>query len=337
MDSFRSRVSKGVEQPRHAVSYLFQKITSLPRNVFRDASILTSSRVSFGTNIFEKDWDVLIVLDTARCDTLSELEHEYEFLSDTDSIWSVGSTSAEWMANTFSAKYLDEISKTAYITSNPNSQTVLENQLSHRYQGDRSDLSKLRRYGNFDLVTPAKFGRYDPVWKQSKVDEKLKIYENYAVPRNVTDKAVHTMRNNDFKRVVLHYMPPHTPFIIDAIREEREPHEYEQRPWKYIRKTGDRSLPFKSHKEMLRWVLDDIKILLENIPANKVAITADHGDAFGEFGTYGHPAGSLNPNVRRVPWVMTSATDTRSYVPDLEPDREEDEDIQEKLEALGYL
>jgi glucan phosphoethanolaminetransferase (alkaline phosphatase superfamily) len=86
-------------------------------------------------------------------------------------------------------------------------------------------------------------------------------------------------------------------------------------------------------------VLDDVEILLDNINAETIIISADHGEAFGEYGILGHKIGSLHPRVRRVPWVVTSAEDTHSYTPTV--DRSEAsamsrEELDQQLEALGY-
>ena len=43
------------------------------------------------------------------------------------------------------------------------------------------------------------------------------------------------------------------------------------------------------------YVLNDIGILLDNLDAERVVITADHGEAFGEYGILGHKLGSLHP------------------------------------------
>lgn len=37
-----------------------------------------SSRFPFGTNVYEKDWDVLVLLDTCRVDALAEVSGEYD-------------------------------------------------------------------------------------------------------------------------------------------------------------------------------------------------------------------------------------------------------------------
>jgi len=59
----------------------------------------------WGTNVFDRDWDALIILDACRVDALREVEDEYDFLTVDDSITSVGSTSFEWMNHTFDSGY----------------------------------------------------------------------------------------------------------------------------------------------------------------------------------------------------------------------------------------
>ncbi|MCU4754411.1 hypothetical protein OB919_20975 [Halobacteria archaeon AArc-curdl1] len=336
------KIKKGLNNPRQATKYATRKIGSYPRNAFTNTSIFVTSRKPFGKNIFTEEWDLLIILDSARYDMMADLTDEYEFLSNVERIWSVGSTSPEWMANTFSEQYMAEISRSGYVTDNPHSATVLENDLAERFQGHRKDITKLQRYGQYDIVPAESLGLYDPVWKRDSGESRYDLYENYGVPRNVTDRAIRTARQNDLDRLILHYMPPHRPFLINAIREDREPYEYERSPWGYIRKTGDKDTAMGAAKDMLRWVLDDVELLLENIDADKVVITSDHGNGFGEFGTYGHPAGSLQQYVRRVPWVTTTATDSNSYEPEMLTDEDRNRDdksgvLEERLASLGYL
>jgi len=88
---------------------------------------------------------------------------------------------------------------------------------------------------------------------------------------------------------------------------------------------------------MLQWVLDDVKLLLENIDAKRVVISADHGEAFGEFGVYRHHAGSLHPKIRWVPWVETTANDNGTYEPGFDSDKADTRSVDEALKALGYM
>ncbi|ELZ04979.1 hypothetical protein C481_03482 [Natrialba asiatica DSM 12278] len=86
----------------------------------------------------------------------------------------------------------------------------------------------------------------------------------------------------------------------------------------------------------LESVIDSVGTLLENFDADRVVITSDHGEAFGEWLGYKHRGGTIHPHVRRVPWAVTTATDTHTYAPEL--DLKETEMEREKmLEALGYM
>src|SRR6056297_3870531 len=77
-----------------------------------------TSRIRFGTAPFEREWDLLVVLDTCRTDALAAVADEYDFLEDRDSVWSPGSTSGEWVSHTFDRSFADTIARTAYVTAN---------------------------------------------------------------------------------------------------------------------------------------------------------------------------------------------------------------------------
>ena len=79
-------------------------------------------------------------------------------------------------------------------------------------------------------------------------------------------------------------------------------------------------------------------ILLKNVDARTVAISADHGEAFGEYWEYGHHIGSLHPKVRTVPWVETTATDEGTYTPSIDPPSQTStgRSVEAQLESLGY-
>jgi hypothetical protein len=94
---------------------------------------------------------------------------------------------------------------------------------------------------------------------------------------------------------------------------------------------------WRSYLENLRLVLAELRILLNNINAEKAIITADHGEAFGEFGFYSHQIGCPLSCVRRVPWVETKATDEETLMPKLDPERNEGASLEQHLEDLGYL
>lgn len=85
-------------------------------------------------------------------------------------------------------------------------------------------------------------------------------------------------------------------------------------------------------------VLDQVELFLNNINADKVIISSDHGEAFGELGFYGHPAGFPHPVVKKVPWVKTTARDNGDYETKINPEKvDHHATTQEQLEALGYI
>ena len=73
--------------------------------------MLTTSWIQPGKNIFEEDWDLLVILDACRIDALREFESEYDFINSIDSRWSVGSTSKEFINRTYTQEYQNEIKK----------------------------------------------------------------------------------------------------------------------------------------------------------------------------------------------------------------------------------
>lgn len=83
-------------------------------------------------------------------------------------------------------------------------------------------------------------------------------------------------------------------------------------------------------------MLDYVETLLSNVDAETVAITADHGELFGKY-LHSHPVGVIHPNLRKVPWAITTATDTQNYNPEMrEAERASEQELQERLAALGY-
>ncbi|WP_299234989.1 hypothetical protein [Natronomonas sp.] len=263
--------------------------------------------LSLGTNVYEREWDLLVVLDACRVDLLRSVADEYAFLDGVDRMTSVGSMSKEWMGKTFTDEYARETANTAYVTANVFSERMLA---ADRFR----DLDEVWRYG----------------WDETA---------DTVPPRPVTDRAIRTARETDPDRLIVHYVQPHHPFIgldagfdadpfgpavsdtvVDALRKDRIDAE---RFW-------------EAYRDNLRLALDDVELLLSNVDADRVAITADHGDALGEWGIYDHPVGCLHPSVRSVPWARTTATDGRTYEPETDRDGV-DPDIEARLRSLGYV
>lgn len=264
---------------------------------------------SRGEHVFERDWDVLVLLDACRGDLMQEVADDYPFLDDSDTVMSVGSSSIQWIERTFTNEYAEELRETVYVTGNPFSKRVLSDD-------DLLALDEVWRYG----------------WDS----------DTGTIPaRNVTDRAIAAGREYDSERIIIHYMQPHFPSIPEPLTDGMNTDtlgdgEGWDSPWHRLRRGElDREIVWSAYRENLRYVLEDVELLLQNLDADRIVISADHANAAGEFGVYGHPKAPLK-TLREVPWYVTSATDTGEYEPELQP-ADERGDVEEKLGALGYL
>jgi glucan phosphoethanolaminetransferase (alkaline phosphatase superfamily) len=114
----------------------------------------------------------------------------------------------------------------------------------------------------------------------------------------------------------------------------------EEKSWDSGRR-GDVSLATyrRNYLQTLYFVLEYVEILLTNINAERVAITADHGEALGENGVYGHPFAHPFTPVKTVPWTITSATDEHTYSAkyDRIDQPQSEQEQREFLAQMGYL
>ena len=292
-----------------------------------------STRLRFATPAFEREWDLLVVLDTCRTDALAAVADEYDFLADRDSVWSPGSTSGEWVAHTFDRRYAETVARTAYVTANPHSDAVLRNRvLPPQY------VPAPATWPDWDPVAPDEVGLLDEVWADAR-DDRLGV----VPPATVTDRAIAAGREADPDRLVVHYMQPHAPYVADAVAGGGPVRDTCAEPFEALRRGEvDRETAWNRYLDNLRLALDEVEALLENVDADRAVVTADHGEAFGEWGFYEHPVGCPLPAVKRVPWVETTATDrgTREPTPDADdsadPDGSADPDVTDQLRDLGY-
>ena len=332
-----SNIKKGFQNPRQALD------DTVIEAGIRIPATYINTKWTIGTNIFSKNWDVLVLLDTCRVDALREVAPEYDFLSEIDSITSVGARSPEWIAKTFTKKYLDDIQRTAYLSANVFSKQILQERHHEKISKREVNFTyeMLRRLPTVDVSSLGHFENlyeYEPVGQNGELGHK----GGGTPPRYVTDRGISVKRKYDFDRMILHYLQPHPPYFANALAEDRELQKYESDWWGYLGDTGDFDTIWKTYLDELRFVLDDVELLLDNLDAEKVIISADHGEAFGEFCEFGHKNGSINPKVRRVPWVETSAVDENTYTPwvsrpsETQEKNKSNRDIDEQLRSLGY-
>lgn len=240
---------------------------------------------------------------------MQEITDSYGFLNELGSRRSVNSVTKLWMEQNFDNKYQNEIAETCYISGNPFTETMIDDSL---------------------------FYNVVEVWRQAWVEP------GTVPPRAVTDATIRASRESNCEKIIAHYMQPHCPFIPKPeVCQTKDLDKFGNQPtgdvWDRLQRgeVSEKEV-WDGYRQNLELVLDELKILLENVDAETVAITSDHGNAVGEWNVYGHvPDNPIEP-LRKVPWVITSAADQGTH-----ESKEVQEDVtverQSQLESLGYL
>ncbi|QLH81273.1 hypothetical protein [Halosimplex pelagicum] len=303
------------------------------RNLYQPVMLSILSHYPVGMNVYDREWDLLILLDTCRTDALQEVASDYDFIENVNSIFSVGSSSLGWMCATFDQDNGEDIEKTAYISANGWAGRILQDR--------KTPVDHENPPFAWTDYTPAKhdkFGLLDHAW-QYEPEGVYEHEEGYTPARYVTERAISVSRDDslEFERTILHYNQPHSPYTAKAFEEDRELKPHESDPFEYLRSGGDKEVVWESYIYELRAVLDEVELLLENVDAESVVISADHGEAFGEMGIYGHPTTVLHPVIRNVPWVQTTASDKCTHTPEITPVDGNGQSAMDNLKALGYV
>ncbi len=137
--------------------------------------------------ITEEDWDYLIILDACRYDTFKKLYPNY-LEGELKKRKSPASTTSEWLEKNFPDEYYY-----TYVSGNPfvNSKKV---PLSETATGATSEWDASEHFKEI-------IDSWAKDW-----DEK----RGTVRPEDLTDTAI---KNKDKKKMIVHYMQPHRPFI----------------------------------------------------------------------------------------------------------------------------
>jgi len=295
--------------------------------------------------IWDSGFDVCLVLDSCRYDlweevvgadnslvrSMGEIGDTFPLATNTEYIWSVGSASPHWISKTFNDDYRESWESAGYVTANPFSGK----------QGDEMD------YLDASVVPLNDTLPYvDDVWQDSwPMTDELPTVS----PKTLTDRALWAYSNREqlgIDRLVVHYMQPHIPF-----RSQKEwcagwdlygfgtGGGKGKNDWHKVRDGEiERDLFWKAYADNLEWVLAEVKRWYELTSAD-ILVTSDHGNGMGEFGQWGHPPGSANPAIRKVPFCEIAGVgsdcvgDVSVKPPDLD---RQNTDVEQQLQALGY-
>jgi hypothetical protein len=282
------------------------------------------SKYSFDPSVPEldlmaEDWDNAIILDACRFD-------QFESMSNLDGQLeeriSLGASSPEFIEQTFSdATYHD----TVCVTANPH----------------------YRRLGYADT-----FHDLIDVWDFGWDDEHKTV-----LPGTMVEAAIDAQERYPQKRLLIHFMQPHYPFIGPSGEKIDKQRTFGQAPregftsedtydsvWERLdRGELSESLVIDAYNENLEIALPHVESLLDSLEGRSV-VTADHGNLLGEKvppfrkPVYGHPTYVYAEGVRNVPYLITESK-PRKTITSEQPNESSDTDselVSDRLEALGY-
>lgn len=269
--------------------------------------------MNYGHNFVTDDWDILVILDACRADLFDETYDSHPISNDivsTDSIYSPASTSKEFMEKCYGSLSDDVLGDIHLITANG---------------------------WEDECIDTEKFHSIDQVWEEHHDPDIGNV-----PPRPVTNAAIRAVRNSTADRFIVHYMQPHAPFVHCAGKYDsvnRSPGEgNSQNIWNGLQKGKfSESEVLQDYSKNLEIVLNEVDILLNNMSGN-VLITADHGNALGEWGIYGHPGYVPVPALKRVPYARAEAVDRNTYNPEADSETGgQTTELSDHLHNLGYL
>jgi len=263
-----------------------------------------------GVSVFEQDWDNLIILDACRADAFSDVVAP-EIDGSMSIAESRGTATVEWIRRNFSGR---ELADTVYVSANG---------WLHRIQDEigttihAADWLYTSRYRN-EMGT--------------------------VQPGVVAERALTFANQYPNKRLIVHFVQPHKPFL-GKTAEEHFAHAEGINMDEMLRQAPEATIGDlqAAYRETLEIALPSIKKLASGLKG-KTIITSDHGELLGErypllpFRNYGHPVGIYVPELTRVPWFECEWSDRRKIIEEepRQPNQQATEELENHLRAMGY-
>ena len=258
-----------------------------------------------GTYVMKEDWDNLIILDACRYDMFRELNNLSGVL---EHRISRGSHTKEFLLENFGKS---KHSTAVYITGHP--------------------LVNYWVSGHFNKIIP--------VWMEGWHEE----YDT-VLPRTMVEYSLKAQAEYPEKRLIIHFVQPHYPFIGEKARNEfgdhrgiqsrklvmegHEPASDEMAGvWELLKKRKIRKETlWDAYRENLQITLPHVKDLVDGL-RGKTVITSDHGNLFAEripplFCRYhGHSSGIHVKNLIKVPWFVIEGNGRKTINPGTAPEK----------------
>lgn len=243
-----------------------------------------------GVDVFEEDWDNLILLDTCRADIFAEL---CDMTGNTTSRISRASATKEFIRANFSYRQLYDI---VYVSSN-------------------------LWYPKLASEINSRIFEFQSVPRPEQNQDYKDVDQARVSPSLVTEIGREINEQYPNKRLILHYSQPHYPYLGETGKKYFST-QNSSNLTEAVSKTDKRVTPeivTKSYKENLKLALSEVKKLLPSLDGRTV-ITADHGELLGErlypllSRQYGHPVGVYVDELVKVPWHIIDSDSEKEIV-----------------------
>lgn len=199
----------------------------------------------------------------------------------------------------------------------------------------RENFSK-RKCGDLVYVSPnpipGEFKEsYRFVYVRDENDESKSIH-----PEIMLKASLEAIKRYPDKRIIFHFVQPHIPYI-------NSPDELKNPFAGLARGEIDLADAKRAYKENLKLVLPAVKELVDNLEG-KTVISADHGEAFGEWASpfpiriWGHNGPRIRC-LREVPWFVVKGGKRKTIKKgfDVEEKVSDEEEMKRRLNNLGYF
>jgi hypothetical protein len=280
----------------------------------------TKGEYNSGVEVFDEDWDNLIILDACRADIFRQVASE-RLPGETESRSSKASATPEFLRANFRNR---DLTDTVYVTAN----------------------------GQFSRLQSELNAEFHKVVDLTQDDEKfVDLGEmGYVPPDEVRDSALKAYEEFPNKRLLVHFLQPHYPFLAeDAKYSHKRPDIHPSTQPNFFGEIflSRLDLPKERIKEdyikTLEAALPGVEELLLGM-GGKSVVTADHGEALGEqshpipIKEWGHPRRTYIEPLVAVPWHVSQNGERRAVqsdppIDEFSPDQGK---VQERLRSLGY-
>lgn len=287
------QIVRGLRNPRLGISEVNKLLTRLMSGEWYNTD---------GIDVFEEDWDNLIILDACRYDEFDRLN---PLPGETQSRESRGAMSAEFVEGNFTEKQLHD---TVYVSSN------------RFYERLRDEIgAELHDYVPVELDAP-------------DVPSSL--------PETVTEAALAADKQYPDKRLMIHYMQPHQPYFgpnsdhLENTPDIRETMRVNQMTHDEVVAAYRDNLRYVlDHVEELLGELRGKTV----VSADHGELLGERERPI-PIKYYGHPRGVYTEELVEVPWHVYEDGSRKDVVaePPVESQEAIDESVDEKLRDLGY-